>query len=126
MDIKAYSGKEYDFVIRKGRANIVYGMESNGFLLNKGLCSKLKENNIFVVFSFSSLLKTDNIFKVYKNLLINGKLCNDYGVNCIYSSFAKNQSELLSTFQIEAFASEFGYNYKNMIKSYEALWRFMQ
>jgi hypothetical protein len=119
--LKAYSGKNYDFVIRKGKADIIYGLENEGFLLNKGLCSKLKENNMFVVFSFSSLIKKENIFSIYKNLLINGKLCNDYSINCIYSSLAENQYELLSPFQLESFAAEFGYNYKNMIKSCEEL-----
>ncbi|EFD93013.1 MAG: hypothetical protein BJBARM5_0268 [Candidatus Parvarchaeum acidophilus ARMAN-5] len=120
-DLTAYHGKDYEFVIRKGKANIIFDLENEGFILNKGLCSKLKENKIFVLFSFSSLLDSNNMFKVYKNLLINGKICNDYGVNCIYSSFADNATNVLSPFQLESFAAEFGYNYKNMLKAYEEL-----
>ncbi len=121
IDLTAYSGKDYDFVIRKGKSDIIYGLENEGFLLNKGLCSKLKENKIFVVFSFTSLVKAENMFKVYKNLLINGKLCNDYSVNCLYVSGASKPSELISSFQLISFATEFGYNYNNLKKSYEEI-----
>ena len=120
-EFKAYSGKDYDFVIRKGKADFVYDLELNNFLLNKGLCSKLKENKITVIFSFSALEKSENMFKVYKNLLINGKLCNDYGVNCLYSSGSENINDVKSFFQLCAFAEEFGYNYKNMIKSIRSI-----
>ena len=117
VEFKAYSGKDYDFVIRKGKAKFIYDLEVNGFLLNKGLCSKLKENGMTVIFSFSALEKSENMFKVYKNLLINGKLCNDYGINCLYSSGSESTNDIKSFFQLCAFAEEFGYNYKNMIKS---------
>lgn len=117
----AYSGKDYDFVIRKGKARFVYDLEVNGFFLNKGLCSKLKENKITVIFSFSSLEKSENMFKVYKNLLINGKLCNDYGINCLYSSGSESTSDIKSFFQLSAFAEEFGYNYKNLVNSMESI-----
>ena len=116
-ELTAYSGNDYDFVIRKGKATVVYDLEKNGFLLNKGLCSKLKENKMFVVFSFSSLVKGENIFRVYKNLLINGKICNDYGINCIYSSGSEDTSDTKSFFQLMAFADEFGYSYKNLQNS---------
>ncbi len=121
MEGNAYSGKDYDFVIRKGKARFIYDLEVNGFFLNKGLCSKLKENRITVIFSFSSLEKSDNLFKVYKNLLINGKLCNDYGINCLYSSGSEKPSDIKSFFQLCAFAEEFGYNYKNMVNSMESI-----
>ncbi len=121
VEFKAYSGKDYDFVIRKGKAKFIYDLEVNGFLLNKGLCSKLKENNMIVVFSFSALEKSENMFKVYKNLLINGKLCNDYGINCLYSSGSENRNDVKSFFQLCSFAEEFGYNYKNLIKSMKAV-----
>ena len=118
---KAYSGKDYNFIIRKGKAKFVYDLEVNNFLLNKGLCSKLKENKITVIFSFSALEKNENMFKVYKNMLINGKLCNDYGVNCLYSSGSESISDVKSFFQLCAFAEEFGYNYKNMLNSTKAV-----
>jgi hypothetical protein len=121
LDFKAYSGADYEFVIRKGKARFVYDLEVNGFFLNKGLCSKLKENKITVIFSFSSLEKSENMFKVYKNLLINGKLCNDYGVNCLYSSGSEKTSDIKSFFQLCAFAEEFGYNYKNLLKGMESI-----
>jgi hypothetical protein len=116
-EFKAYSGKDYNFIIRKGKAKFIYDLEANNFLLNKGLCSKLKENKITVIFSFSALEKSDNMFKIYKNMLINGKLCNDYGVNCLYSSGSESTSDVKSFFQLCAFAEEFGYNYKNMLDS---------
>jgi hypothetical protein len=116
-EFDAYSGKDYNFIIRKGKARFIYDLEINNFLLNKGLCSKLKENKITVIFSFSALEKSENMFKVYKNMLINGKLCNDYGVNCLYSSGSENTSDVKSFFQLCAFAEEFGYNYKNMLNS---------
>ena len=119
--LKAYAGKDYDFIIRKGKADVIYDLETNGFLLNKGLCSKLKENKMFVIFSFSSIEKSDNMFKVYKNLLINGKLCNDYGINCLYSSGSEEVNGVKSFFQLSAFAEEFGYDYKNILKSAERL-----
>ena len=120
-EFKAYSGKDYDFVIRKGKAKFIYDLEVNGFLLNKGLCSKLKENKMTIIFGFSALEKSENMFKVYKNLLINGKLCNDYGINCLYSSGSENTNDVKSFFQLCAFAEEFGYNYKNMLKSMESV-----
>jgi RNase P/RNase MRP subunit p30 len=120
-ELKAYSGKDYDFVIRKGKAKFIYDLEVNNFLLNKGLCSKLKENKMIVIFSFSSLEKSENMFKVYKNLLINGKLCNDYGINCLYSSGSESTSDIKSFFQLCAFADEFGYNYKNMLDSMKSV-----
>ncbi|MCL4397284.1 hypothetical protein M1494_02995 [Candidatus Parvarchaeota archaeon] len=121
IEFKAYPGKDYDFVIRKGKAEFIYDLEVNGFLLNKGLCSKLKENKMTVIFSFSALEKSENMFKVYKNLLINGKLCNDYGINCLYSSGSESTSDIKSFFQLCAFAEEFGYDYKNLIKSTESI-----
>lgn len=121
FEFKAYSGKDYDFVIRKGKAKFIYDLELNGFFLNKGLCSKLKENDMVVIFSFSALEKSENMFKVYKNLLINGKLCNDYGVNCLYSSGSENARDVKSFFQLCAFAEEFGYRYKNIINSIESI-----
>ncbi len=124
--LSAYGEKDYDFVIRKGKARFIYNLENNLFLLNKGLCSKLKENKMFVMFDLSALIKSDNIFKTYKNLLINGKLCNDYSINCVYASGAEKTSDIKSFFQLVSFANEFGYNYKNMLMSYKALEKFIE
>ena len=68
FEINAYSGDDYEFVIQKGKADAVADMEKKGFLLNKGLCHKMKENRMFVIFKFSNLIESENFFKTYKNL----------------------------------------------------------
>ena len=47
--------------------------------------------------------------------------CNDYGINCLYSSGSESTSDIKSFFQLSAFAEEFGYNYKNLVNSMESI-----
>lgn len=121
FELKLYDGKDYNFIIQKGKADAITDLDKNGLLLNKGLCSKLKENRIFVIFKFSSLVKSTDFFRTYKNMLINGRLCNDYSVPALYVSFAADGGEIQSPAQLLAFAEEFGYNSNNYKKSVELL-----
>jgi hypothetical protein len=121
FDLKLYDGKDYEFVIQKGKADAITDLDKNGFLLNKGLCSKLKENGMFVIFKLKSLVESDEFFRTYKNFLINGRLCNDYSVHTLYVSFAGDIDDVKSPIQLISFAENFGYNYSNYIKSVEAL-----
>lgn len=119
--LKVYSEDNYAFVISKGRADIVTDLEKNSFLLNKGLCSKLKENNMFVMFKLGSLIEGEQFYKVYKNLLINGRMCADYSVPALYVSFASSEKDIKSPLQLVAFAEQFGYGYKNYKKAVDLL-----
>ena len=119
--LSTYAGKESEAAIRKGKADVITDTDRNGFLLNKGLCSKLKENNMFVLFKFSSLINSDNFFGTYKNFLINGKMCNQYSVDCLFVSFSAKEADIKSPTQLAYFARQFGYNYKNFIKAQEDL-----
>jgi hypothetical protein len=119
--LKVYTGKDYSFIINKGRADVVADMDKHAFILNKGLCSKLKENKMFVVFKLKSLVETDQFYKVYKNFLINSRLCNDYSVPSLFISSASSIDDMKSPMQLEAFAEHFGYGYKNYKKSVETL-----
>ncbi len=121
FELKVYSGKDYDFTIQKGRADVVEDLEKNGFILNKGLCHKLKENGMFVVFKFSNLIESENFFKTYKNMLINGRTCDEYSVPCIYASYADSVKTAKSPAQLIAFAEEFKYRYDNLLKSWDKL-----
>lgn len=119
--LKLYSGKDYEFVIQKGKADVIMDLDKNGFLLNKGLCSKLKENGMFVVFKLKALVESQDFFRTYKNFTINSRLCNDYSVPALYVSFANNAEEIKSPIQLVAFAENFGYNYSNYKKGTDAL-----
>ncbi len=121
FELKLYDGKDYDFIIQKGKADAVTNLDKNGLFLSKGLCSKLKENQMFVIFKFSSLIESSDFFRTYKNFLINGKLCNDYSVPALYVSYAKDKDEIKSPTQLIAFAEAFGYNLKNYKRSIELL-----
>ncbi len=121
FDLKIYSDKDYTFVINKGKADIITDTEKYFFILNKGLCSKLKENKMFVMFKLKALVESDQFYKVYKNFLINSRLCNDYSVPSLFVSFASSESELKSSIQLEAFAEHFGYNYKNYKNAMDTL-----
>jgi hypothetical protein len=121
FELRTYYGKDYDFVIRKGKADVILNLENNGFLLNKGLCSKLKENHMFVVFKFTSLLESQEVFKTYKNMLINGRLCADYGVDTLYVSSARDLDDIKAPAQLVAFAEQFGYHYLNYKRAIENL-----
>ncbi len=121
FDLKLYSGKDINFVITKGRADVVTDLDKYSVILNKGLCSKLKDNGMFVMFKFDSLIKTDNFYKVYKNFLINSRFCADYGVPSLYVSFASSEEEIKSPIQMIAFAEHFGYGYKAYKKSVDML-----
>lgn len=121
FEIKLYGGKDYDFVIKKGKTGAITDLDKNGVLLNKGLCSKLKENEIFVIFKFKSLVDSEEFFRTYKNFLINARLCNDYSVPALFVSFAAGAEEIKSPAQLVAFAETFGYNYSNYKKSVEFL-----
>ena len=121
FELSVYGGKDYEFIIRKGKADAVTDTDANGFLLNKGLCSKLKENKMFVLFKFSSLVRSENFFRCYKNFMINGRVCNEYSVNCLFVSFAGEKMDVKSPLQLEYFARQFGYNYNNFVKAQEAL-----
>ncbi|MCL4400770.1 MAG: hypothetical protein M1348_01840 [Candidatus Parvarchaeota archaeon] len=121
FDLKMYAGDDYEFVITKGKADAVTDLEKSGFLLNKGLCSKLKENKIFVIFKFKSLVESPDFFRTYKNFLINGRLCSDYSVPSLFVSFAGDLNEVKSPIQLAAFAENFRYNYNNYRKSLELL-----
>ena len=121
FELRTYGGKDYDFVIRKGKTDVILNLENNNFLLNKGLCSKLKENHMFVVFKFTSLLESQEVFRTYKNMLINGRLCADYGIDALYVSSARDLNEIKAPAQLIAFAEQFGYHYPNYKKATENL-----
>lgn len=121
FDLKLYSGKDYDFVITKGKANAITDFDKNEFLLNKGLCSKLKENEIFVLFKFKSLIESKDFFRTYKNFVINSRLCNECGVPALYVSFAENLDDVKSPIQLVAFSENFGYKYINYKKAVDLI-----
>ncbi len=117
FEFSMYSGDDPENAIKKGKFDLVTDLDKSGFLLNKGLCSKLKERGITVVFKFSSLLEAEDMFRVYKNMLINIKVCNEYSIPVLFVSFAKDNMGMKSPVQLEAFAEQFGYNYKNYRKA---------
>lgn len=119
--LTVYNGADYDFVIRKGKYNIVTDLEKNGFSLDKGLCRKLKENEMFVMFKFSSLTEAEDIHKVYKSFYRNAVLCNDYSVPSLFVSFADSRQSIKSSMQLVSFAEEFGYSYQNLVQSWRKL-----
>ncbi len=121
FELKLYDGKDYNFIIQKGKSNAITDLDKNALFLNKGLCSKLKENRMFVIFKLSSLIGSTDFFRTYKNFLINGKLCDDYSVPALYVSFAGVKEQIKSPAQLVAFAEAFGYNLKNYNKSVELL-----
>ncbi|MCL5016953.1 MAG: hypothetical protein M1441_02305 [Candidatus Parvarchaeota archaeon] len=112
--VTVYDGEDYDFVIRKGKYDVITGLEKSNFLLDKGLCQKLKENGMFVMFKFSSLIEADEVHRVYRNFYKNASLCNDYSVPSLFVSFAGDRMSIKSSMELASFAQEFGYNYKNL------------
>ncbi len=119
--LNVYNGADYTFTIQKGRADVITDLERNNFLLDKGLCSKLKENKMLVLFKFRSLIESEDLFRCYKNMVINGKLCNDYSVSALYCSFSRGAEDIKSPTQLVAFAAQFGYNYENYSKAAAAV-----
>lgn len=113
LDIKAYSGVNYDGIVRKGGAKAVHGLIANRVALNTGLCRKLNENGMFVVFDLKSLIEAKNYFDAYKIYLKNASICNEYGVDALFVSGAGNPKQIKSPIQLISFAAEFRYNYSN-------------
>ncbi len=75
FELKVYGGKDINVFVQKHKTDIVTDLEINNILLDKGLCSKLKENGMFVIFKLKNLLESTEFFRTYKNILINAKLC---------------------------------------------------
>ena len=107
--------------INKRNFIAITDLDKFNFRLTKGMCSKMKENNIFVIFKFKNILTSEDIFSTYKNFLVNAKLCNDFSVPSIFASFADSEDFIISPFQLVSFARQFGYNYTNMLKSSDKL-----
>lgn len=118
FNLTVYSGADPRVAIQKHKADIITDLELNGVLLNRGLCSKLKENNMFIIFKLKNLIAADAFFKTYKNILINSKLCYDFDVNCLFVSFSSNSGEIKAPIQLIAFAEHMGYHIDLLLKSY--------
>lgn len=119
--LTVYSGPDYKIVIQKHKFDIIADLELHDMFLNKGLCSKLKENGMFVIFKLKNLIASDTFFKVYKNTLINSKLCYDFGVDCLFISFSQEYNEIKSPIQLVAFAEHMGYHFDRLLKSYYSI-----
>ncbi|MCW1301681.1 MAG: hypothetical protein OH316_00910 [Candidatus Parvarchaeota archaeon] len=117
LDMRVYSGANYSTIIRKGSAKAIYGIALNKVALDAGLCKKLKENEMFVIFDFRALIEAKNYFDVYKLYLRDASMCNEHGVDALFVSAAEKPSQIKSPMQLVSFANEFGYNYSNFRRS---------
>jgi hypothetical protein len=108
--MSAYSGPDYEQIIRKGKADVITDLEKANFYLDKGLCYKIKESSSFVMFKFSSLISSENIFAMYKNMMHNVHVCEEHGVNALFVSFASDNDGIKSPMQLFSFAYQFGYS----------------
>ena len=124
FELPVYTGNDVEDLIRKNKIKALKLSDSN-LILNKGLCSRLKEANAFVIFDLRSLVEKENFFQIYKNFLINGKRCNDYGINGLFVTLADDENKVKSPIQLLSFAKAFGYNEKNFDRSNKNLSKFL-
>lgn len=118
FELKVYGGNDTKIVVQKHKADAITDLETNDTILDKGLCSKLKEANMFVIFKLKNLLESAEFFRTYKNIVINAKLCYDHGVDCMFVSFSSDYNEAKAPMQLIAFAEQMGYRFDRVLKSY--------
>mgnify|MGYP001562930520 CR=1 FL=1 len=126
--IVAKSSDKDRFLIESKKVKLIYGFEELGrkdYLhqrasgLNHIMCELAKKNNIFIGFSYSSLLNNGaNSPVLIGRMVQNIKLCQKYKVKTIISSFAENPFGLRAPHDLSNLFKIFGMDERNVKASF--------